>query len=87
MARLSQLFDFNLTWPIGLAFMLGIAFWAMINIWSLLGTLIGAIISFIAYGIAKKRGFVTTKITVSDVFCFIVPIIFFQILVGTLFSH
>ena len=87
MVRLSQLFDFNLTWPIGLAFMLGIAFWAMINIWSLLGTLTGAIIFFIAYGIAKKWRFVTTKITMSDIFYFIVPIIFFQILIGTLYNH
>ena len=87
MDRLSQLVGSKLVWLIGLVLVLGIAFWAMTNIWSLLGTLTGAIISFIAYGIAKKWGFVTTKITVSDVFCFIVLIIFFQILVGTLFSH
>ena len=87
MDRLSRLVGSNLVWLIGLVFVLGITSWAMTSIWSLLGTLIGSVISLIIYGIAKKWGYVTTKITVTDILCFIVSLIFFQILFGMLYRH
>ena len=87
MDRLSRLVGSNLVWLIGLVFVLGIALWAMTSIWSLLGTLIGSVISVIIYRIAKKLGYVTTKITVTDIFCFIIFSLFFQIMVGMLYRH
>ena len=87
MDRLSRLVGSNLVWLIGLVFVLGIASWAMTSIWSLLGTLTGSVILVIIYRIAKKLGYVTTKITVTDIFCIIVFPIFFQILLGVLYRH
>ena len=87
MDRLSRLVGSNLVWLIGLVFVLGIASWAMTSIWSLLGTLTGSVILVIIYRIAKKLGYVTTKITVTDIFCFIVLSLFFQILLGMLYRY